>query len=234
VYGVVPADLDLSEPAAAFKAVVAQWCGFAPPTAGREFTLIAPKLVEAGEDPGRLERRGAFFHLLDAELRHEAAGEAVRRAVLRWQPVRRTAATADFRMAAALARALRRAHPEVPLPRFDLLDAGKQQWWYWHGEDRFRLAAEQDGGQPVLVTAASWVTEGFADLRQPRLTLLRDVLRELAPVAARPFGKNGEICAPLVGDFAAAAELAARYYDLLDRLGCFSPYRWHRRPASAR
>lgn len=238
-YGIDLARLDLSDPTAAFRAVVERWTGgYAPAAAGREFTVIAPRLAGTSEEQGRLEARGAFFNLIDAELRHEPDGQGrVSRAVLRWAPVRRTADGAAFRRAAELAAAMRRLHPDVPLPRFDLLNGGRTRWWHWHGDDRFRLSMEQEAGGPhsgeaVLATAASWLTEGMADLRRPRMDALKALLQALGPTAgARPFGGSGEICVPLSGDMTAAAHLAAEYYKVLEQLGCFEPYRWHRRPA---
>ena len=234
VYGLSAADVAAVGPAAARDAVVAKWCGRAPDLAGREFTLVAPGLSGTGtEDEARLEARGAFFHLIDAELRHTRdAGGGVTRALLRWAPVRRTAQAVDFRRAVELAAAVHLKYSDVPPPQFDLLDAGKRRWWHWHGQDRFRLELASDSdGRSVLATGSIWVTEGLADLRQPRRAGLGHLLDELKHLGAKPFGKGGEICVPFGGDLTPAAALAAGYYKLLARLGCFEPFRWYRREA---
>jgi hypothetical protein len=233
VYGVRLEELDLSDPETAFRLIVSRQFGFVPALAGREFTLIAPALTVDKEEDARLEKRGAFFNLIDAELRGTSGNGGLNAGVLRWLPVRRTAGALEIKTAIAMVKLFRKSYPDVPLPRFDLLDGGKKLWWHWHDFDRARLSIEFVGGTNVLATGASWLTEGLADLKQPRLTGLQTILRDLKNVGAAPFGGGGEICVSWDRyNLGPAVELTAAYHRLLNKLGVFAPYRWGRRPAS--
>lgn len=209
-----------------------KWGTGRPTVRSIEFAVIAAELPQVAASGIALEKRGACFYLIDAELRHTGSDVGVKRAILRWEPVHRTARSTDVRTAMALRKRLLERHPHAA-----------SFWWdprpprarlYWHDLRESFLRVEESGeGQPILVTRADGLTEGYADLRPVRAAALRKLRGPLEGLGV--VRKGAELAAPWDRkNLKPAVELAAAYFDMLQELGFFDleKYRWERRPSS--
>jgi hypothetical protein len=230
LYGIPLAELASDEPARARARILERQWGFTPKQTRTEFTLVASGLARKAEAEIPLESRDACFNLIDAELRHVAGASGVERAILRWQPVRRTIPTANLHIALALQRLVQERCPKAA--RF----YWNAQWncgpLYWRQPRHVYLLVEKAAdGSMMLATRADSMTEGLADLRSVRYRALSKLRDPLAKHGIFPVG--AELAAPWdAGDLEPAAALTVAYFKMLQELGLLDldKYAWYRRP----
>jgi hypothetical protein len=234
LYGLSLEELAYSEPDETLERILDKKWGFTPTQSNTEFTLIAAGLSREKDAEIPLENRGACFHLIDAELRHVAGRAGVQRAVLRWQPVRRTLSTHQLQTAIALQQLVEQRSRQAA--RFYWEPGSICGPLYWRRPRHVFLRVEdaQDRSQ-ILVTRADGLTEGLADLRLARRRALRKLRDPLARHGIFPVG--AELAAPWDPEnLEPAAELTAAYFRMVQELGFLDldKYTWYRRPQNTR
>ena len=231
VYGITLADIQLDDPDQAVRQIVTEKWGDGPSVSGTEFTLIAPDLLRRVDAGIPLEKRGAHFYLIDAELRHTAGQTGVERAVLRWEPVHRTIPSWRLRTTVALRRLLHDAHPEVAAFQRDQ----RSGEFYWNDFPYVYLWLEKTtDGEWVVTTRFDQLTEGLADLK-PRWRAGMKKLRKKMSGQSDAIRRRGhdKLFAPWDPEnLQPAAILFVAYHDMLEEEGFFEleKYRKFKRP----
>ena len=231
VYGLPLADIVLDNPDQALGEIVSGRWGDKPSVAGTEFTLVAPDLARRVSAGIPLEQRGAHFNLIDAELRHSFGERGVERAVLRWEPVHRTAMTYHAQTAATLRKRLRELRPTAAAVQCD-------PWYrsfYWGGFYHTYLWVREDRDHDwVVETRFDSLTEGLADLK-PRWHAEMRTLCQTLPDLGHQIRRTAanKLAAPWdVDNLEPAAKLFTMYHAMLQEAGFFDvgEHRWYRRP----
>jgi len=231
LYRIPLAELASDEPARPRARILEKKWGFAPEQTGTEFTLIASGLGGKAQAEIPLESRSACFHLIDAELRHVAGTSGVERAILRWQPVRRTLSTHQLQTAIALQQLVEQRSRQAARFYWEPRNIYGPLYWKRPRHVFLRVEDTQDGRQ-ILVTRADALTEGLAHLRSVRQRGLTKLREPLAKHGIFPVG--AELAAPWdPGNLEPAAELTVAYFEMLQELGFFDldKYAWYRRPS---
>jgi hypothetical protein len=232
LYDMPLADIALDDPDQAVREIVAKKWGEAPSAAGTEFTLIAPDLSRRVSAGIPLEKRGARFHIINAELRHSSGQSGMERALLRWEPVHRTTTTYHIQTAVTLYQHLHEIRPEAA----SLQCSPSYRGFYWHDFDQVYLwVREISRGEWIVETRFDSLTEGLADLKpkwRAGMRKLRQRLREQNDEIRQ--SSRDKLLAPWdIDNLQPATMLFAGYYDMLEEEGFFDlgKYRWYRRPS---
>lgn len=229
--------LAFGDPAEMVERIVRERWGHSPTVQATEFTLIAPGVSEGEKAAAKLkaqagsalERSKVCFNLIDAELRHDSAKSGVRRALLRWQPCRRTIDAERLRTLVALKNQACRRDPKAGRFYCDVLG------WYIYWEDLsdaalMRVDTDKDD-RLVLATTSGQMTQGLAELRTRRSKKLAELVKRLRRLKPQRYNAGGDLTVPLrKRDLGRVCSLLVGYYHLARSLGLDDVYRWHRRP----